>query len=150
MMETNFLDQLIQEKIPISNAFGIKFREATPEIFKIFAPFANNATFKNTAFGGSLHAISTIACWSFLYVNLLQMNQEYDLVITHSQVDYLRPVTEDIVAFSYRPEERLCSSFEKILLAKGKARITIPSKIFQKDEVAVNYQGTFVALKKRN
>ena len=141
------LEDYLHKNIPISQAMGIKVVEALSQKVKLKAPFLNNINHKKTVFGGSLHAVATLACWSILHLHLKDEKASYQIVITKSEVDYLLPVDSDFTAECDMCKEASWQRFLKMLHAKGKAKIQLSAKIYQKDSLCVDYIGTFAALK---
>lgn len=140
------LEKYLLEHIPISAAMGVKVAAASSTKLVLEAPFANNINHKKTVFGGSLHAVATLACWSLLHVNLTKLGQEIQIVIAKSEVDYLAPVSKDFKAECCLPEGETWEYFLKVLSKKGKARIILQAHIFQDGKLCVDYVGTFVAI----
>lgn len=139
------LEDYLHQNIPISKAMGIQIEQATKDKVILFAPFANNINHKKTVFGGSLHAVATLACWSLLYLNV--HDPKFQIVITKSEVDYLLPVDSDFTAKCSMPEQSTWQRFIQILQTKGKARILLSAKIMHQGRLAVDYQGVFAVLK---
>lgn len=145
-METH-LEAYLLKHIPISNALGVKVECATSAQVILSAPFLNNINHKNTVFGGSLHAVATLACWSLLHVNLLNLFEEdFQIVIASSEVFYLAPVVSDFKAECSIPDPLDWQKFQKTLQKKGKARLKLNAKIFHGAKACVNYSGQFVAI----
>jgi thioesterase domain-containing protein len=142
------IEAYLHEHIPISKAMGIRVEHASLNKVVLSAPFANNINHKKTVFGGSLHAVATLACWTLLYVNLKEASSEpFQIVITKSDVSYPAPVDSDFTAECLMPESSDWQRFLKMLHAKGKARITLSARIDHKDRLAVDYQAVFAAIK---
>ena len=149
LSETDLEDYLLKH-IPISSAMGVSVDSASPGRVVLKAPFSNNINHKQTVFGGSLHAVATLACWSLLHVNLVNLyGKNVQIVIANSNVDYLAPVASDFKAECLLPNEVEWNKFIKMLEKKGKGRIKLCAKIFQNDQLCVDYSGTFVALNVR-
>lgn len=145
------LEEYLHKHIPISSAMGIGVELATPERIVLGAPFSNNINHKQTVFGGSLHAVATLACWSLLHVNLAELDGgQTQIVIANSNVDYLIPVAADFKAECAMPEKADWERFCKILQRKGKARIKLSAKIIQDEKLCVDYSGIFVVLRVQN
>lgn len=140
------LEQYIHQNIPISAAMGIRVLEASNQKVVLAAPFAKNINHKKTVFGGSLHAVCALACWSIMHLNLKEI-APVDIVIAQSTVDFLVPVTEDFQAVCIRPEDDSWSRFLKTLNSKGKARIELDATIRQVDKKAVAFHAVFAALR---
>lgn len=146
-MDRQALEDYLHHYIPISQAMGIRIESASHHEVILCAPFSPNINHKKTVFGGSLHAVATLACWSLLHLNLLDF-PPHDLVITHSSIDYLLPVNSDFKARCKLPDSGIWQRFIKLLQSKGKSRIELQSVILQGETLAVDYHGTFAALKK--
>lgn len=144
----NILENYLIKHIPISAAMGIKVESASSEQIILNAPFQNNINHKNTVFGGSLHAVATLACWSLLHVNFIDKNVQ--IVIASSEVFYTIPVTSNFIAECNMPDPLEWERFLKILQKKGKARLKLNAKIFQDSQICVNYSGQFVVIPIKN
>lgn len=141
------LQNYLQEHIPISSAMGVCVETASAVQIVLRAPFANNINHKRTVFGGSLHAVATLACWSLLHVNMVNLlGDNAQIVIASSEVKYLAPVVSDFKAECCMPDVFEWERFIKILKKKGKARLKLCAKILQKDQLCVDYSGVFVAI----
>lgn len=144
---TMLLEQYLQEHIPISSAMGVTVETASSSHIVLSAPISNNINHKKTVFGGSLHAVATLACWGLLHVNLAEWQEAgVQIVIASSNVAYLAPVDTDFKAECHMPNPAEWDRFKKMLQKKGKARIELHAKIVQKGKLCVNYSGVFVAL----
>ena len=148
MMKPQVLEEYLLKNIPLSSAMGVKVDSISLEKVILKAPFSNNINHKQTVFGGSLHAVLTLACWSFLHVRL---NEVYgniaQIVIASSEIQYLAPVAFDFKAECSMTNILEWEKFIKIFEKKGKARIKLESKIYQEDQLLVDYSGIFVAIK---
>ncbi len=144
----NILEKYLLQHIPISAAMGIKVESASSQQVILSAPFLNNINHKNTVFGGSLHAVATLACWSLLHVNLLGISERnIQIVIASSEIFYTAPVISDFKAECCTLDSLEWERFRKTLQRKGKARLKLNAKIFQDSQLCVNYSGQFVAIK---
>lgn len=147
-MREQQLETYLYHQIPLTQAIGIRVEHAALDKVVLFAPLANNINHKHTAFGGSLHAVATLACWSLLYVNLQVINNDpVQIVITRSEIDYLHPVDTDFRAECLMPNKIIWDRFIQILRLKGKARLSLSAKIYHQDRLCVDYRGVFAALK---
>ncbi|MCC2646952.1 MAG: hypothetical protein K0R02_1017 [Rickettsiaceae bacterium] len=148
-MEINFdaLEKYIYKNIPISLSLGVKIDDATSDEIILTAPLEANINHKNTVFGGSLHSVATLACWSLLYINIQKYYESCEIVISSSKIDYKKPVKEDFSAICVKPNETDWEKFIKMLDRKGKGRISLKAKIYQGDSLAVDYLGEFVVIK---
>lgn len=141
------LENYLLKHIPISAAMGIKVELASPQQVILSAPFLNNINHKNTVFGGSLHAVATLACWSLIHVNLGGLSDKsFQIVITNSEISYLAPVVSDFKAECCMPDPLDWQRFQKILQKKRKARLKLTAKIVQNSLTCVMYSGQFAAM----
>jgi len=144
------LENYIHEQIPISQALGVSVVEANLDQIILSAVFKNNINHKSTVFGGSLHAVCTLACWSLVYLNLKQLEKNYEVVITKSTIQYLLPVKNDFKSIAtVDRSDAGWQKFLKILERKNKSKITLSAKITQAGQPAVQYFGTFAGLLKQ-
>ena len=147
MVQKKYLEDYLLLHIPLSQAIGICVASASPQEVTLWAPFSNNINHKKTIFGGSLHAVAILACWSLIHINLEDLNP-LDIVITSSTIHYLLPVTSDFKAQCVLPEESAWHRFISMLRLKGKARVILQAKIYQNEKLAVTYEGIFAAIKR--
>jgi thioesterase domain-containing protein len=136
------LEEYLHQHIPIASAMGVSVETATSDQIVLKAPLANNINHKKTVFGGSLHAVATLACWSLLHVNL----EDAQIVIASSEIQYLHPVTRDFQAECRMADRKVWERYVKIFQKKGKARIKLSAMIYQEGKLCVDYSGVFVAI----
>lgn len=142
------IKEYLYKHIPISQAMGIEVQQASLDKVALFAPIANNINHKSTVFGGSLHAVATLACWSLLYLHVKKVGgKPPQIVITKSEILYHAPVEADFIAECVAPESADLERFLKMLQAKGKARIHLAATISDNNRVCVEYQASFAALR---
>lgn len=145
---STILEDYLLEHIPISSAMGVSVDLASADKIVLRASFINNINHKKTVFGGSLHAVATLACWSLLHVNLVNLlGRNVQIVIASSEVKYLVPVTIDFQAECSMPDALDWERFVKMLQKKGKARLKMSAKIIQEGQLCVDYAGVFVAIR---
>ena len=144
----HLLENYLLKHIPISAAMGVKVDRACSNQIILSAPLSNNINHKNTVFGGSLHAVATLACWSLLHINLLNLLKENcQIVIASSEIQYLAPVSSDFKTESHMPDALNWECFIKTLRKRGKARLKLSAQIIQESQLCVDYSGIFVAIK---
>ena len=91
--------------------------------------------------------VTRIASWSLLHHKLRGQTDPGEIVITSSNIDYISPVTGDFVATAFLPHKKRWDQFTKAFERRGKARLQINAQIYQGDELAVDYTGTFAAIR---
>jgi thioesterase domain-containing protein len=112
--------------------------------FAIEAPVARNHNHLETAFGGSINAVATLAGYAFLWLELGDATVQ--LVIRASQIRFLRPVRETIRAVCLPPANEERERFWTALRAAGKARLDLQVQVKENGVVAAEFDGSFVAL----
>ena len=147
MINKESLEAYLHQHIPLSQALGIEIDILSPQEVILKAPFSKNINHKKTVFGGSLHAVATLACWSLLHINLENFPST-DIVIANSKIEYRLPVISDFKAQCKLPEESIWQRFISMLRLKGKGRISLQATIYQDESLAVSYEGTFAAIKR--
>lgn len=135
----------LHEKIPITRAMGIEVEYFNSEQLILTAPLEANHNHLGTAFGGSLSALATLAGYGFIWLEL--GDRESHVVIRDSSLSFRRPVTGNLRAICHRPEESALAEFRKQFQATGKAKIRLAVVIKEKELVAVEFSGTFVAIR---
>lgn len=141
------LETYLHTHIPISGPMGVTVAEANSRQVVLRASLEANINHKSTAFGGSLQALATLSCWTLLHLNLSTSTKPGEIVITGSNISYIRPVTRDFEAVATRPDATSWHTFLKTFDRRGRGRIQLSAHIFEDDELAVDYAGTFAALK---
>lgn len=146
-LEIKQLQSYVERNIPIAKAFEAKVLNIGEDTLTIAAPLAANINHKRTVFGGSLQAIATLACWSLLHHKLRGSTDPGEIVITNSSIDYITAVTGDFVATASLPNPERWQQFLDLFNRRGKARLQLQAQIYQGEDLAVDYTGTFAAIK---
>ncbi|MDB6175675.1 MAG: thioesterase domain protein [Chthoniobacteraceae bacterium] len=139
------IEGYFHEKIPITRAMGIRVVLYDKRQLILQAPLALNHNHLGTAFGGSLSAVATLAGYGMIWLALGDRNCH--VVIRDSALSFRRPVRGDIRAVCRLPEEKRMEVFKLDFARKGKARIALKVTVEEEGEVAVDFSGTFVAIK---
>jgi len=135
-------------QIPLLKAMGMTVAEYDGNRLSLAFPLAPNINDKGTGFAGALNAATTYCAWSLLYLFLKQKGFYLDLAVVSSQSEYRLPITADFKVESYLPTTDILKTFVAKLEQKGKGSLVLESRIKQGTEVAVYYQGTYVAFPK--
>lgn len=141
------IQQYIHEHIPITSQLKAFIKHQEPGSISIGAPLAENINHRNSAFGGSLSAIGILSGWALIFVELKRRGLQNQLVIQRSSFEYLEPVTADFEAVSTFPSSIELDRFIKMFQRKGKARITIETKVLCGSTVCGVNAGVYVAVK---
>jgi thioesterase domain-containing protein len=138
-------EAFFHEQIPITAAMGVRVEAYDGYHFVLTALLESNHNHLGTAFGGSLAAVATLAGYGFLWLEL--GDRTAHLVIRDSALSYRHPVRREIRAICRRPEEADLTAFKAAFAQKGKGRIRLRVSIEEDNLVAVEFEGTFVAMK---
>jgi thioesterase domain-containing protein len=137
--------QFLHQKIPITRAMGVRVESIANGEFILVAPIEKNHNHLHTAFGGSLSAMATLAGYGFLWLELHDPGAH--VVIKESAIRFRRPVHGDIRAVCRKPEAGMLREFKENFARKGKGRIELKVEIVEDDTAAVEFRGTFVAVR---
>ena len=138
------LGRTLRTEMPVTQHLGIEPAGYRGGVLTLKAPLAANVNHKGTAFGGSLNAIATLACWSVLWLALRERGLTGEAVIQDSTIHYLRPVADDFTARAGPPDPE---GFERLIAAvrrRGRGRIALSAEVLDANGVAVNFTGRYV------
>lgn len=138
------LQAILRTEMPVTQHLGVETVSYRGGIVTLKAPLSNNVNHKGTAFGGSLNAIATLACWSSLWLALKESGTAGEIVIQDSSIKYLRPVAEDFSARSGPIDQAGFSRLVAAVVKRGRGRISLVSEVFDAAGVAVNFAGRYV------
>jgi thioesterase domain-containing protein len=134
------LQALMHEAIPLARCMGVEVVATDANGLVLRAPLAINANDHDTAFGGSLSALATLAGWGLLYLLLDSAGERPNIVIQRGVIDYRRPISADLDARAPLPDETAWRRFNETLRRKGRARIVL--RVTMGD--AAVFDGTYV------
>jgi thioesterase domain-containing protein len=139
------LEQYLHQQIPLSAVMEVRVIERAEGRLVLTAPLAPNRNHLGTAFGGSLNAIATLTGYSAVWLALDDSTAH--VVIRDSSTSFRRPVRGDIRAVCPLPSQAVLDVFRSEFIRKGKARLSLQVFIDHDGERAVDFTGTFVALR---
>ncbi len=145
-MTPDSLERYLCESIPLTAAMGIRVEVATPERVILTAPLAPNVNHRETAFGGSLSALATLAGWSLLHLRLREAYPKCRLVVAENTVHYLRPVYDGFSAVTTEIDDNAWRDFLEMIDRKGRGRIPLRVVVQSEDRDVAVFEGRFVAL----
>jgi thioesterase domain-containing protein len=141
------LTSFLHEKIPLSRAMAVNVVEQSASQLVLEAPLAPNINHLETAFGGSLHALPTLACYAALWTVLREAGIDGHVVVKHSEAYYRQPVKGRLRAVCSRPSTTTVTQFMTDLRRNKKARMNLEATVEgAAGKPAVEFKGTFVAL----
>ena len=141
------LDEFLRTHLPLARAAGVKVERYTGETLVASAPLDKNINDKGTAFGGSLYNICVIAAWGMTHLKSQELGLKGDIVVAKGEINYLRPLTTNLVATSISPGPELIKRAKDGFATRGKAIFTIKVEILDQDNQAcVEFEGKYAVL----
>jgi thioesterase domain-containing protein len=140
------LEQYLHDNIPLVQHMQIRVASYDEHSLVLTAPLAANINHTMTAFGGSIAALATLACWGVLWL-MLEPEPGLHIVVHESHLRYLRPVTDTLIARCELPDSKSQQRFRESLHRRGKARLELSAQVIQDDTVCTEFTGTFVAFR---
>lgn len=145
------LELFLHEMIPLAKAMGVGVEVSDERALVLTAPKEQNKNSLNTAFGGSLVALATLAGYGVVW-ELMRDETKVDrpvwhIVVKESRAAYRRPVIGDLRAICERPAQAAIAEFKEALARYGKAKLKLRASIVEDGNVAVDVQAAFVVLR---
>jgi thioesterase domain-containing protein len=138
------LERYMQRTIPLVGQMRVRVAACGPAGLTLTAPLAPNINHEQTAFGGSLASLTTLACWGYLWL-LLEDEADMHMVVNEAHIRYLKPVTTTLTAECSAPDTETRERFLDTLKRRGKARLELKATVVQDGGVCAEYLGSFVA-----
>ena len=146
-MSEHDLTAFLHAQIPLTQAMGLRVAESNAQRLVLEAPLAANVNHLGTAFGGSLHALPTLACYGALWMLLREAGVDSHVVVKRSHALYRSPVHGTLRAVCERPDAAACAGFMDDLRRHKKARMEMSAIVEGADgKPAVEFSGSFVAV----
>ncbi len=143
------LETEIHAKIPMVKAMGVQLKHVDAKSCRIWVPLKPNINHKSTAFGGSLFASCTAACYGLLYFLQKQHGlTDWDLVIAQGQIQYKQPTTENFFVDATISEFEPTKIRQRLLNAE-KVRLLLTCQVFNEshlEEPTCHWTGKFTFL----
>jgi len=137
-------EQFFHSRIPLTHTMGLRVVGSDDDSFIVEAPVALNSNHLETAFGGSINAVATLAGYGLLWLELREAAAS--IVIRESSIRFLHPIRQTIRAICERPTPEELGAFRRALQTRGKARIVLHVRCEENSRVAADFKGTFVAI----
>ncbi len=135
-------------KMPPVAALGAKPLGYDGNALRMGAPLKANVNDKGCAFGGSLSGLMTLAGWGWVTLRLQLAGLDADVYVADSQVKYLSPLYEDLIAEATPAASESWEQFLDTLQRYGKARITMQARVpIAAGGEATVFSGRFVAMR---
>jgi thioesterase domain-containing protein len=142
----NSLVDYLRQNVALSRHIDIAAGELNQEWFELTAPLLANLNDKQTAFGGSLATLCTLAGWCITSYLCKAINNKIDIAVLDRQIRYRLPVISDpIAARGYFPDQVVMDDFIRILQSNGTARLKLDVQILDEQKPAVIFSGQYYA-----
>ncbi|HEY1848031.1 MAG TPA: YiiD C-terminal domain-containing protein [Opitutaceae bacterium] len=144
------LELFLHEMIPLAKAMGVGVEVSDDRALVLTAPKEQNKNSLNTAFGGSLVALATLAGYGVVWELMVDEKKSetekavWHIVVKESRAAYRRPVLGDLRAICERPAQAAISEFKEALARYGKAKLKLRASIIENGNVAVDVQAAYV------
>jgi len=138
------LERYMQASIPLVQQMQVRVAGFNAAGLSLTAPLAPNINHEQTAFGGSIASLATLACWGYLWL-LLEDEAGMHIVVHEAHIRYLKPVTAVLTAECLAATAENLEKFLDTLKRRGKARIELKAGIVQEGRLCAEYVGVFVA-----
>lgn len=144
---TQALVDFLQTHVPMAGQLGLNPISFDDQQLTLEAPLAPNINDKGTAFGGSIYCVAVMSCWGMVYLRAHEHGLDKpDIVVSHGEIDYLKPVAGAIVSSCYASQEQF-ESFWLDYQQKGRAKIALSSEVKAPDgEVLARFSGRYALL----
>jgi len=128
MTDLTALNALYATMPPVA-AMQIRARDFDGERLQLHAPLAANLNDKGCAFGGSLVSVMTLAGWGRVVLGLDAAGIKADVYVADSQVRYLAPLFEDLLANARLAPEEDWGAVLHRFRERGRSRVLVEAII---------------------
>ena len=118
--------------MPPARAMQLRIADGRADRLRLKAPLAANVNDKGSAFGGSLVSLMTLAAWGLVVLRIEQAGLSAEVYVADSQVRYLAPLRDDLVAEAWL-EEGDWEGFLDTLRRRGRARAVLGAQVLLPD-----------------
>ena len=124
------LQAIWYQQIPLSKAMDMRIVDFADNTLTCCASLAPNVNVHGTAFAGSLYAVQALTGWGMMHLQLQLHELDASIVIANGQIDYAKPVAEEIVvSCSFAGQEAAMDTLQ----TSGKGRFQLTSKVHLSD-----------------
>lgn len=142
------MELFLHEMIPLAKAMGVGVEVSDAKALVLTAPKEQNKNSLNTAFGGSLVSLATLAGYGVVWELMKDENTpdktSWRIVVKESRAAYRRPVIGDLRAICERPAQAAIAEFKDALARYGQAKLKLKAAVIENGAVAVDVTAAFV------
>ena len=136
------LEATIHQLIPLSVAMGVTVASFEEDLLTLEAPLTPNINHQMSAFGGSLSALSALAGWGMVQLQIGKMHIVGNTVVGSSEAVFLRPVLKHLTCRCRLPND--FAVFQQKLLARGKSSVLLTTEMIEDGEITMTTSSQFV------
>ena len=144
-MDKKEFEQFLHEQIPVTKAMEFSVLEFTSSEVKISAKLEPNKNHQSTAFGGSISCLMTVAGWALTFANIKEIDPNAHIVISKSNIRYLKPVTKDFTAECKITDETDRINLFEIYKKNHKSKLNVKVYCYEDGVLAAEFEGKYVA-----
>ena len=136
--------------MPPVAAMQVEVEGVRGDALRLTAPLSANVNDKGNAFGGSLTSLMTVAGWGLVTLKLRLAGLKAEVYVADSQIRYLAPLYDDLVAEAVFAEGQAWDFFVDTLVQRGRARIQVDARVLLPEGgLATTLSGRYVAIAQR-
>ncbi len=137
------LEARILAHLPLARAMQVRMVGFDGERVILAAPLAENINDKGTGFAGSLATLATLAGWCLVTLLGEQAGAHCEAAIYRSEIDFRRPVREELRAEAWVSEAMMVQRLHERLVAGQRARLSILARLGPEADPAVVFAGHY-------
>lgn len=118
------IEAYLQSMPPVA-AMDLRFGGFREGVLTLNAPLARHVNDKGCAFGGSLVSMMTLAGWGVVMLRLQESGIAAEVFVADSEVKYLAPLFDDLVAEARVAEDASWDAFVARLRERGRASLPL-------------------------
>lgn len=142
------LDAYYQAMPPVA-AMHLRIAHYDAQHLKLHAPLAHHVNDKGCAFGGSLVSMMTLAGWGLVAARVREAGIDAEIFVADTQVRYLAPLFDDLVAEARLAEGETWDVFLATLRERGRGRVEVDATVPLPDgRPATTARSRYVAIAK--
>lgn len=135
------LQQTWHQRIPISDAMGIRIYQYTGRSFETRANLARNINVHETMFAGSIYSLATLTGWGMVQLQLQEKELDGAVVLAEGSIKYLKPLATDPRAIVELDD--MHGNMQ--VLRKGKnAHLNVDVTVYDKETPVAYFNGRYV------
>ncbi|MCT7911254.1 thioesterase domain-containing protein [Arcobacter lacus] len=139
------LEDKLHNEIPLTKFMNLEITKYDEKELITTAPLDKNINDKGTAFGGSLATLTIVSGWSICWLISQELNiDSKNIVVIKNEHSYRKPVTKELICYTYKPTKDEIENLKNKLLLKKSASIKINSQIIEDGEICVDFIGYYV------